>query len=191
MAKTRAETIRPSTLNETVIHGYNGPEWYTFENSPNGVSHLYVERDGDGATRLRAPGSLDSPHSVVAKHCARCTGRVKMFLEAALVEYEWVRETVTVTVVRPATHAYPSDSVTNRIAADLGKKKTWQVESIAGKVEPFIAESEVTIIPTDDPMAGGTRQSLAEHDHVHDGDGRCLKNRHGALCVSVPDGSIE
>lgn len=125
-------SVKPKTVTESIRLGR--PEWYTFENSPNGVSHLYADRSTTLCGLSNDPGVA----SQTAKHCASCTSRLKAFVESALIEYEWVEETVTVSVVRPASGGSQAETVRDKVALALSRKGTWNVQAITSSVTPHM-----------------------------------------------------
>lgn len=119
-------------VNESLFLGR--PQWHTYKGL-GGTSHIFIQRDGHEAPTTLCGYSnepSDSP-SLTAPHCKSCTSRLKRFVNEALVEHEWVRETVTVTVVRPA----PSPSVESKVASMLRRHSSWQHTEIDVRTEPY------------------------------------------------------
>lgn len=181
-------TDTPQTIGHTMPAAE--PKWYTTKNFAGGVSHLYTERSFGSITTLCGMSNEAGMVSQTAKHCASCTSRLKAFYEAALVEHDWIKETVTVTVVRPVTQ-HQDDTVENKVRQAVQRKKSWDVQSIKAEVVPFVPVTVDTTQPAEPYiLAKGIMDEHAQtilrtEDHVHDDSGRCLKDRSGYCRVNM------
>ena len=185
------------TLPATMSRGIS-PRWYAREGY---VAHLLSGGEsrvpGTVQTLCHMSERVSELHDAEPwdRRCAQCKEKITKAFEAVTAPPPaFVRETLTVVVVRPANAQETAAATAKR---KLGQMKSWHsiditvdsMEAISTPAEPVEDDrvihsgtaEEPTII-TADEQGKLSQEAISVLKHVHTEDGVCVKNRFGHRC---------